>query len=141
MRKFVIKMTNTITVKTNQRNLTFISAIGSLVQSLDKIGHSLSSSEMSLLLLCSFYFFFCYSKICPTIAILHRGPFSISLCRLVIPFDESRAKNTHFSTYTRPICYTACVYAGFSTTYHVYIGICARKYKNGVGFHVTTRDI
>jgi hypothetical protein len=28
----------------------------------------------------------CYNNICLTIAILHRGPFSISLCRLVIHF-------------------------------------------------------
>jgi hypothetical protein len=39
MRTFVIKMTNTITIKTNQTKLTFISVVGSLVQSSDKVGH------------------------------------------------------------------------------------------------------
>jgi hypothetical protein len=48
MGKFVSKMTNTITIKTNQWKLTFISGIGSLVQ----------SSEISLMLICSFYFSF-----------------------------------------------------------------------------------
>jgi hypothetical protein len=38
MRTFFIKMTNTITIKTNQRNLTYIPTVGSLVQSFDKVG-------------------------------------------------------------------------------------------------------
>ena len=33
-----------------------------------------------------FLLYVCYSKICLTIDILHRGPFSISLCRVIIPF-------------------------------------------------------
>jgi hypothetical protein len=48
-------------------------------------------------------------------------------------FDESRAKNIHFSTYTLPISYARCVYAGCSTTTHVYRDLC-QKIKNEVGF-------
>jgi hypothetical protein len=32
-------MTNTITIKTNQRKIISIPAVGSLVQSYDKVGH------------------------------------------------------------------------------------------------------
>jgi hypothetical protein len=41
MRKFVSKMTNTITIKQNQRKLTSMSAAGSLVQYYDEVGHLL----------------------------------------------------------------------------------------------------
>jgi hypothetical protein len=54
----------------------------------------------------------CYRKICLTIAIFHRGPFSISLCRLINPLlDKSRAKIIYFSTYTLPNYFTRYAYA------------------------------
>jgi hypothetical protein len=49
-------------------------------------------------------------------------------------FDESRAKNTYFSTYTSPICYTTCVYTGCSTTTSRTSGFVPENTKNGVGF-------
>jgi hypothetical protein len=44
-------------------------------------------------------------------------------------FDEYRAKNTHFSTYTHPIFYSACVYVGFSTIAHVHLDLCQKIQK------------
>jgi hypothetical protein len=43
----------------------------------------------------------CYSKICLTIVILHKGTFSISLCTLIIPFlMNPELKHTFFHIYT-----------------------------------------
>jgi hypothetical protein len=39
MRTFVSKITNTITIKTNQMKLTSIPVVGSLVQYSNKVGH------------------------------------------------------------------------------------------------------
>jgi hypothetical protein len=44
-------------------------------------------------------------------------------------FDESRAKNIHFSTYTCPISYTTSVYAGWSTTAYVHQDLCQKIQK------------
>ena len=44
-------------------------------------------------------------------------------------FYESRAKNTHFSTYTRHISYTSSVYAGCSTTTRVHRDLCQKIQK------------
>jgi hypothetical protein len=67
-----------------------------------------------------------------------RRPFSISLCRLEFPFCKSLRQKQHFSTYTRPKYYTACVYAGCTTTTHAH-QVLFPKIRNGVGFpcHVT----
>jgi hypothetical protein len=53
---------------------------------------------------------FCSSKICPPLLSCIEGLFPFPYADLSSLFDESRAKNTHFSTYTHPICYTTCVY-------------------------------
>jgi hypothetical protein len=48
-------------------------------------------------------------------------------------FDESRAKNIHFSTCTLPNCYARCVYACCSITAPVYQDLC-QKIQNEVEF-------
>jgi hypothetical protein len=66
-------------------------------------------------------------------AILQRGPYSISLCRLIFPVDKIQRQKYKFSTCTHLAHYTTSVYAGCSTTTRVH-RICARKSKLNVGF-------
>jgi hypothetical protein len=61
------------------------------------------------------------------------GLFPFPYANLSSLFDESRAKNIHFSTYTLPINYARCVYVGFSTTTHVHWDLCEKIIK-WVGF-------
>jgi hypothetical protein len=61
------------------------------------------------------------------------GLFPFPYADLSSLFDESRAKNIHFSTYMLPISYTRCVYACCSTTTRVYRDLC-QKIQNEVGF-------
>jgi hypothetical protein len=57
------------------------------------------------------------------------GLFPFPYADLSSLFDESRAKNTYFSTYTHPAYYTTCVYAGCSTTTHVHQDLCQKIQK------------
>jgi hypothetical protein len=61
------------------------------------------------------------------------GLFPFPYAYLSSLFDESRAKNIHFSTYTLPISYTRCIYACCSTTTCVYRDLC-QKIQNKVEF-------
>jgi hypothetical protein len=61
------------------------------------------------------------------------GLFPFCYADLSSLFDESKAKNIHFSTYTLPIFYTRCVYAGCSTTTRIHRDFY-HKIKNEVGF-------
>jgi hypothetical protein len=76
----------------------------------------------------------CYSKICLTIAIFHRGPSSISLCKLINPFlINPEPKIYIFSTYMLPNCFARCAYTCCSTTARVYQDLC-QKIQNEVRF-------
>jgi hypothetical protein len=57
------------------------------------------------------------------------GLFPFPYADLSSLFDESRAKNTYFSTYTHPIYYARCVYVGCSTTAHVHRDFCQKIQK------------
>ena len=75
----------------------------------------------------------CYRKIFLTISSCTEGLFPFSCADLSSLFDESRAKNIHFSTYTLPNCYARCVYTCCSTTACVYRDLC-QKIQNEVRF-------
>ena len=57
------------------------------------------------------------------------GLFPFPYADLSSLFIESRAKNTYFSTYTRPIYYTTCVYVGCSTIARVHRDLCQKIQK------------
>jgi hypothetical protein len=86
-------------------------------------------------------FISCYSKICLTIAILHRGPFSISLCRLFIPFLMNPELKIYIFPHIRSLTAMQDAYTLVAPLQLAYIGICARKYKMRSSFHVTTKDL
>jgi hypothetical protein len=81
-----------------------------------------------------------YSKIYPTIDSCTEGLFPFPDADLSSHFDESRAKNTYFSTYTHPICYTTCVYVGCSTTTRVHRDLC-HKIKKWSQVSMSTGDL
>jgi transposase InsO family protein len=82
----------------------------------------------------------CYRNIFLAIAIFHRGPFSISLCRLVIPFYESRAKNTYFPHIRAYILYNMriCRLLHYNPPTS---GFVPKNTKMESGFHVMIRDL
>jgi hypothetical protein len=69
------------------------------------------------------------ARFAPPLLSCTKGLFPFSYADLSSLFDESRAKNTHFFTYTHPICYTTCVYAGCSTTARVHRDLCQKIQK------------
>jgi hypothetical protein len=58
-----------------------------------------------------------------------KGLFLFPYTDLSSLFDESRAKNTYFSTYTHTIYYTSCVYVGCSNTARVHQDLCQKIQK------------
>jgi hypothetical protein len=82
-----------------------------------------------------------YSKIFLTIAILHRGPFFISLCRLINIFFYKSIAKTYIFPHIRSLTSLQDVYMLDSPLHLAYIGICARKYNIRSGLHVTTEDL
>jgi hypothetical protein len=61
------------------------------------------------------------------------GLFPFPYADLSSLFNESRAKNIHFSIYTLPINYTRCVYTGCSTAARAHRDLC-QKIQNEVRF-------
>jgi hypothetical protein len=83
----------------------------------------------------------CYSKIFLTIAILHKGPFSISLCRLINPFLINPEPKIYIFPHICSLTALQDAYTLDAPLQLMYIRICARKYKMRSGFHVTTEDL
>jgi hypothetical protein len=83
----------------------------------------------------------CYSKISLTIAILHRGSFSISLCRLINPFLINLEPKIYIFPHILSLTSLQYVYILVAPLQLAYIGICARKYKMKLSFDVTTKDL
>jgi hypothetical protein len=87
----------------------------------------------------SYQCFPCYSRICLTIAILHRGPFSISLCRLINPLLINPEPKKYIFPHIRFLTSLQDAYTLAAPLQLTYILICSRKYKMKSGFYVTTK--
>jgi hypothetical protein len=67
-------------------------------------------------------------------AILQRGPYSISLCRLVFPVTKIQRQKYKFFPLVRILHPIQQAYTQAAPLQPTYIGICARKSKLNVGF-------
>jgi hypothetical protein len=76
----------------------------------------------------------CHSKIFPTMDILHRGPFPISLCRLIIHFLTNLEIKINNFPHICSLSFIQQAYMQVAPLQLAYIRIYARKYKNGVKF-------